>query len=433
MFSLLLSVVTMWLLVLAVVATSVVGEDCSGPHNTHAIWTKEPTLVRTADHGKLYKAEAQEYNSISVLHVYGTPYEMGYAQGELMKTEIEKLFVVFYDWIYAQIQPYIKWLPKDIQKIIEEQGVKAALDFTIDLTKPYMPQHFINETQGLADAMNVSFNDVMRFQVFPELIKASCTMFGAWGDALEDVPNTLVQLRALDWGLDNPLANFSTLTVYHPNAGDGHEFATLGWSGFLGSVTAYSQHMAVSEKVWLKYNETASRAGVPWNFLLRDIAQYDKTFDDSFNRMINSARTCSIFIGLGSTHANQFRVVEYSHEELYFFDDVNYPAYAAHPLMKNLVYVDKHTQPSNDPCLATELKNNYGKLDAKTTVENIISPFGTGDLHAAVYEFGQNLMFVGIAGVPIDNGTAVLDGSIAPAYSRPWFQFNMTQLFAQSL
>lgn len=33
----------------------------------------------SVDNGLLYEAKAQEANSIYVLHVYGTPYEMGWA------------------------------------------------------------------------------------------------------------------------------------------------------------------------------------------------------------------------------------------------------------------------------------------------------------------------------------------------------------------
>jgi hypothetical protein len=62
--------------------------------------------------------------------------------------------------------------------------------------------------------------------------------------------------------------------VYHPNAGDGHNFASFGWAGFIGTISGYSSsHMGVCEKVWAGFNGTLSRVGVPWHFLLRDIMQ----------------------------------------------------------------------------------------------------------------------------------------------------------------
>ena len=55
------------------------------------------------------------------------------------------------------------------------------------------------------------------------------------------------------------------------------------------------------------------------------------------------------------------------------------------------------------------------------------------DLHSAVYDFGLNQMYVGLAGFPIlENGKTILNGTIWGAYQRPWFQFNMNALFSQS-
>ena len=59
---------------------------------------------------------------------------------------------------------------------------------------------------------------------------------------------SLIQLRSLEYGLDTPLLNFSTLVVYHPNEGNGHTFASLTWTGFIGGLTVYSGFTAVSEK-----------------------------------------------------------------------------------------------------------------------------------------------------------------------------------------
>ncbi len=76
---------------------------------------------------------------------------------------------------------------------------------TAELTAPYTPQYFFEEVptysqlsleslshllsqlQGLADAVNdtgVTYKQLLQVQMFPELIKASCTMFGAWGPAI---------------------------------------------------------------------------------------------------------------------------------------------------------------------------------------------------------------------------------------------------------
>jgi hypothetical protein len=72
-------------------------------------------------------------------------------------------------------------------------------------------------------------------------------MFGVWGQAIAETQGTLYQLRALDFGTDSPLVDHPILVVYHPT--DGFPFASLTWVGFIGSVTAYSGAVGVSEKV----------------------------------------------------------------------------------------------------------------------------------------------------------------------------------------
>ena len=91
----------------------------------------------------------------------------------------------------------------------------AALDLTAELTAPYTPKHFfearaaprvkhasltsLQEIQGLADALDgaVSYKTILELQMFPELIKASCTMIGAWGPAIENCAGLSVDRPAL--------------------------------------------------------------------------------------------------------------------------------------------------------------------------------------------------------------------------------------------
>lgn len=62
-----------------------------GVQNSFPISFDAPVFVNASANGKLFTQ-----NSVSpplyVLHVYGTAYEMGYAQGELMKEQLNELF-----------------------------------------------------------------------------------------------------------------------------------------------------------------------------------------------------------------------------------------------------------------------------------------------------------------------------------------------------
>jgi hypothetical protein len=69
--------------------------------------------------------------------------------------------------------------------------------------------------------------DIVRVHMFPELIKAHCTMVGAWGNAIKSTDGTLYQLRALDWSTDGPFQLYPTVIVYHPD--NGHNFTIVTW------------------------------------------------------------------------------------------------------------------------------------------------------------------------------------------------------------
>jgi len=299
------------------------------------------------------------------------------------------------------------------------------------MTHFYTPSYFGDEIRGLADSINMTYESVFRFMMFPELIKAQCTIVGAWGQASSD--GSLYHLRALDWGTTNPFRLFPTFTIYHPEEGNGHPFATLGWNGFIGALTGFSQYVGAGEKVWIHYNGTDSRAGIPWHFLFRDILQFDANVSAALDRINSATRTCSIFLGLGDHGDGNFKVVEYSHDRVVVFgDETPFPGYAPtpvqHPLLEDVVYVDKHSQPSSDPCLGSLLQGSYGSLGVQPLID-VTAQSQTGDMHAAVYDYGNDYVYLAVAsqGIPYPPSNP---NDVIPAYDRQFIQFDMDALFS---
>jgi len=426
------------LLVLVLVSWAELSYGCDGTPNTYPVWSGTPTFLNSTTHGKLFVA-GDPYNEVSVLHLYGTPYQMGYAQGQLLGERIKTLYSNFYVYAdeIAEGLPILKDLPTSIVDKIANEGLNVALEWELAETGRFIPTHFWEEMAGLADGAGIARSEVYKVHMFPELIKAQCSMFGAWGQATINSKNGgLIQLRSLDFGTDNPFRLEPMLAVYHPNKNGGNKFAHLTFSGFLGAFTGYGEKTAICEKLWDSYNGTDKRAGIPWNFALRDILQFDTTIEEGVERLTNADRTCSIFVGIGDHQSGTFNAVEYSVDILEVFNDSTpFPGFRPmspeHPLLNDLVYIDKHVQPSGDPCMAQLLQQNYGNIDALNTI-NLISLFQTGDLHAAVYDFGANAMYVGVA-----NQTGPFpppdQSQIMPAYDRPFLRFNMTQLFSETL
>lgn len=410
--------------------------SCTGSLNSFDPFITQGSMQQVASvpNGLMFTAGPLD-NQITVVHLYGSAYEMGLAHGQLLREQITYVLTSFLPWVDTQLPPFFASLPRIVQDAIADAGVEAGLELEALMTELWTPDHFLEEMQGVADGSGYSFKQIRSFNMFTELIKASCTMVGAWGTATGASSSYgeqtgLLGVRLLDWDVECPMRTTPTLFVYHPS--QGNTFASLSWPGFVGTITGYGNETSICEKVWIKSNETAleGRFGYPWAFMLRDILQFDRSIEQAHERMQLARRTASIWIGVGSHASGQFEAFGSSYDELLAFNATTpFPGYApqpqAHPTIPDVVYINKHTQPSTDSCLADVLLANYGSLSAQVVEAQVAAFSQSGNLQAAVYNFDLNFMDIAVAS-QMPDANPVLN-----AYERQYLRFNMTELFAQ--
>jgi len=224
------------------------------------------------------------------------------------------------------------------------------------------PSEFL---QGVSDGTGgeVEYEEFWRVSLIPELIKAACSITGAWGGATAS--GDLIQLRALDWSTDGPFQQWPLLATFHPDDGS-FAYSTLGFVGLYGTLTGWSSSgMAVSEKFWAEYDKLdniygqtsaqpgsieaavpkssthtlcspfASPSGYPWPWLLQDVLRYDSDVDEAMSRVATAVRTCAMWFGFGqAARANprnpqgenlpaNFKLLQYSFEKVSFFNPEN--------------------------------------------------------------------------------------------------------------
>lgn len=180
--------------------------------NLLPIETAEPVLVNSTANGKLYQVGSGE-DLFHVLHMFGTPYEMGYAHGTLLKAQLNEFIPQLYSYLATQAK--IPDLPQWLSNILVTEGAEAALLATAYITKRYTPDYWFQEMQGLADGSGIAYTKILEMHMIGELTKGACSMFGAWGTAIPST-DSLVQLRALDWDTDGPcVAPLSILAIRH--------------------------------------------------------------------------------------------------------------------------------------------------------------------------------------------------------------------------
>jgi hypothetical protein len=188
-------------------------------------------------------------NYLFIANLKGTPREMGKAFGEMFADEISDTLELFYGYYMGQLEKILeKKLPAFIShKLIggTEALLKRILDLNIRITKRYTNSRYYEEIKGVAEgaAKKVNARDVMRLNLFPELIKAACTVAGVWNKAT-DKGQTL-HVRALDWDYQNPISKYPTAIIYHPSDPKLHVHANFAWTGFIGSLTGISDKVSL--------------------------------------------------------------------------------------------------------------------------------------------------------------------------------------------
>ncbi|XP_045191450.2 protein dcd1B-like [Mercenaria mercenaria] len=406
--------------------------DPNAQQNLNPIFHGEPRFVRQVKNGKLYVAgEAQD--AFNVVHLWGTPYEMGYAHGSLAKEEAYQFINSVWNYLELQVTEAINgtvsifkpWFLKDVA----DKGLDVALDLEIDVTRPYTGEYFFEEAKGLADATGLNYMMILRIHMIGELTKGDCSMMGAWGSALKQ-PGSLLQLRALDWNTDGPFKDFPQVTVYHPSDPKyGHAFANIGWTGWFGSITGFnSKQMAISE-IGVSFPDASfkseSRFGIPFTYILRDVLQFDNSLADAMKRMQHAHRTCNLILGVGDGKTSQFRGIQYSASVANFYTDTDMqPEASWHPKIKDIVYYGMDWLcPGFSEVLARQLTKHHGNLSPDVVIRDVVSIEQSGSLHIAVYDLTNKQVYIA-------NARGTYESGPLDAYDRTFVQLNTTALFA---
>jgi len=97
-----------------------------------------------------------------------------------------------------------------------------------------------------------------------------------------------------------------------------------------------------------------------------------------------------MFVGLGSSVNNTFRIIEYSNKEFTVYDDTNWHFDDYHPQMQGLIYKAYH---DTTPCFKNILVPAYGKINAELIFRNITGLGSTGDSQIVVMDHGNHFIY----------------------------------------
>jgi hypothetical protein len=99
-----------------------------------------------------------------------------------------------------------------------------------------------------------------------------------------------------------------------------------------------------------------------------------------------------------------------------------------HDRFDSLVFINKHVQPSSEPCMNDLMQ---AAVSARAMTGDVAARYvaaleQTGDSHIAVFDF------TGDGTVRVANASPVgVGGAVTPAYASPFVAFNMSALWAE--
>jgi len=344
------------------------------------------------------KGFLEEVDGYKVLHVKGTPYEMGYQQGALLKNEIRELVHFLFDVKAKELKAEVAGV-----NLLNPKRAIAGIAAT---QKKYVPARFYEELRGVADGAGMDVQDAVVANFIPELFH--CSGFALAGSATKD--GTLYHGRILDYGCDWRLQEHAVLTVAEP---DGKiPFVNVTYAGFVGSVTGMN-----AEKV--SVGEMGGRGlghwdGVPMAFLVRMALEEAKTLDEAVAIFRDHPRTCEYYYviadgktgkGVGMEASwNSFQVVKMGESNPKLPEAV-----------KDAVVLsagDRYTE------LVRRVKEGHGSFDADSARRLMDRPVAMkSNLHSVLFETTTTRLWV---------ANASKEGQ--PAVTQPYHAFRLSEL-----
>ena len=170
-----------------------------------------------------------------------------------------------------------------------------------------------------------------------------------------------------------------------------------------------------------------SIAGVPFIFVSRHILQYAETVDDALAYIADIRRMCHLIMGIADGKLNTARMIQYSHSKVAYFDDINLQPLAEwHPRIPNAVYDGMDWLcPSYQYKLYQQITAQYGQITPESSIQNISAIVQTGDVHLAVYDLSDNILYVA-------NGRGSKEQGPKPAYDRQFIKLDLNIEYART-
>lgn len=227
---------------------------------------------------KVYgKGYLEGRNEILILHLKGSPYEMGYQHGMLTKHLMGK-----------SKEAFDEALPPIKGGRVGEWIIKRYLFWKLGKMEKYVPREFIEELKGMADSITekeVDYREILLYHALRDIGQVlGCSSFIALPQTTKN--RELIYGRNFDFLKGDSLENL--ITFYEPDKGN--SFVSIGWPGMIGVVSGMNDE-GLTVGILAAYSKDVSFDGMPSCFLMRKVLQYANNVEEAKEIIVKSKRT----------------------------------------------------------------------------------------------------------------------------------------------
>jgi Acyl-coenzyme A:6-aminopenicillanic acid acyl-transferase len=260
----------------------------------------EPSGKRVVDiwEGGSLTVYESAVGEMPVLHVRGTPEQMGRQYGalvgDLVHRNVERLVDVF-----SALE-----VPAELVEIL--------LDRTWERLSAHVPSRFLKEIAAIGEGARTAGHDVGAGDVqrlvaatnfdlyrkeerladllgdaadpmlprFQDVPPQTCTAFAAWGSRTVD--GKLFGHRNLDWLAQTGMHDDRLITVYQPK--DGRACVTVGYAGIVGALAGMNDRGIAFGEIGA-FSVSEELDGCPWTLLMRQVLEEADGLDGAIERV----------------------------------------------------------------------------------------------------------------------------------------------------
>lgn len=263
------------------------------------------------------EARAEKRGGLHLLWLKGSPYEMGYQHGRLLREQIREgampyhAFPIYNLPPFSQMAPWMKWL------------LVRYYDWTVfrSLMK-HAPARFLEEVKGLADGSGLTFDLVLRGNLLSEFNMITtktlkkmmlrrlqpaheCTSFAAFGSMTRD--GSLIMGRNTDYNGAGLWDVTQTVFFYAPK--EGYSYVNVGSAGLIKCNSCMNERGLCLGGHFL-FSDDVTADGEGFTALEHEIMQHAASIDEAY-QIVSGRKRAGVFAYLlASAEQKQAAVID---------------------------------------------------------------------------------------------------------------------------